>query len=822
MSGACSPFVKLFAAIGALLFFSACSTVNDTTVDDSTTPPLADPEPAPTPEPTGDDADATDDTTDDSDTSDDDDDSSSSDPTPTDPIDPVDPIDEDFDTVEYQSQSALDQIGALAAYEVGGDGADIIVGIIDSGIDVSNTEFEGRIHEESADLVIDGVVSDSDVRPGGPDLQDSDGHGTPVASIIGAARDDVGVHGVAPEAELLIFRADDETDDDSLLGAAVIEGVERSAVVGADVLNFSFGSDSAGVRGLFQAIFEFTRDNDIVVATAAGNEGEADPNASALGALDVTGDPTVIVVGSVDSSGNISGFSNQAGAAADIYLVAPGELIQTTYIGAAAGDTRFFSGTSAATPNVAGAAALIRQLWPALSASEVVDILFSSATDLGDVGTDTVYGRGLLNLEAAVEPLGDVTTGSISGVTTSTEDLTVGLPSGIGVSFVGMPKVVVFDSYNRDFRLDLSNVVQRSAPNSFDPQGILNPFERRSTAAHRINNRLTANFRLSSRENALTDFETHRTTRLVGAETAGKNTENILAMSLTQELAEGQRLTVSQGFSASAMDNATLPIRRSPFLSQSFFSDAFLSLSHNTVASRLKTNIAPNIDVDFLASHSDGDNLFSHQSAVSDGYPRRNRVINVRAGLGFHLQNLQLRIEQGVRQEIGAVLDAVFVGDTRASTVYAAVDGDWSPASNWRLKGRYAVGQTFASTDGLGDFVDRFSDVRATQFSLALARSDIFGKGDNLWIGASKPLEVQSGVIELILPTGYDYMTDTISYTHWSAPLGADPGQYDLEAGYRLSLGPYGSVDFNVIHQLLPAYDIQSSTALVLRSGFEF
>ncbi len=63
----------------------------------------------------------------------------------------------------------------------------------------------------------------------------------------------------------------------------------------------------------------------------------------------------------------------------------------------------------AGTPFVAGAAALLKQRFPLLTAKQIVDLMFATATDLGAPGTDAVYGRGLLNISAAMSPLGWIT-----------------------------------------------------------------------------------------------------------------------------------------------------------------------------------------------------------------------------------------------------------------------------------------------------------------------------------------------------------------------------------------------------------------------------
>jgi subtilisin family serine protease len=85
------------------------------------------------------------------------------------------------------------------------------------------------------------------------------------------------------------------------------------------------------------------------------------------------------------------------------YLVAPGTSIKSTYNN---GGYATMSGTSMAAPVVTGAAALLKSYWPKLTARQIGEIFLTTATDLGAKGVDVIYGRGLLNLEAALKPAG--------------------------------------------------------------------------------------------------------------------------------------------------------------------------------------------------------------------------------------------------------------------------------------------------------------------------------------------------------------------------------------------------------------------------------
>ncbi len=738
------------------------------------------------------------------------------------PPPPPPPSSGNFDTLEYRSQPGLELMNTLPAYDAGASGAGVIVSIIDTGIDVNNPEFQGRIHPQSADLVAPGIVSNSELRSGGPNLQDTDDHGTPVASIIGAARNGIGVHGVAPEAQLLIFRADDESADETLLGDAIVEGVIRSSDIGADVLNLSFGSDEAGARAEFASIFDFTKQHDIVTVTSAGNDAEADPDQSALGALDVAGAPATIIAGAADSVGNIASFSNRAGPAANIFLLAPGSLISTTFVGANSGETRRFSGTSAAAPHISGAAALIRHLWPQLTASEVVEILLDSATDLGAPGPDAIYGRGMLNVGAAVSPLGSITTSSIDGAVSTISDFGAQLSSPFGVGMTAISDIVVFDAYNRDFRTSIAGEVNAPPLDSFAIEAVFNPFDQYDYASKRINNMFSADMRLTSRDRSLTDYSSNITAAFSGVDARNDLVDETIAVALISEFGSGQSLTVAQGFTSTAVDRMILRTRQTPFLTQAAFTDAYLPEAKTAITAMMRSPITRRISADFLISYSYAFYPENFDALGDASLSPERQASAVRVGLSYDLPNAHFRIEQGLRQETGAILDATFGENTSAETLYGAVEGEWALSPKWQIKGRYAAGYTFAGTDGFGGLVDGFSNIISSQFSISVARLGIFNDADNLWIGVSQPLQIQSGYVRMTLPTGYNQFTDTLSFSTLASPLAPDDGRLDLEAGYRLHTSQLGSVDLNLIHQTFADSTMPDLTTLLLRSGFRF
>lgn len=295
-----------------------------------------------------------------------------------------------FNTPEYQNSPAATQAGAIAAYDKGATGKGVTIALIDSGFASATQPFAGRVHPLSRDMI------------GTRDLDGPNQHGTAVASIAGAARDDAGIHGVAFDATLLLLRADIEgtclpncTFDQTALANAFDYAVQNGARVIS--LSMSFVPMPASLA----AAIERATAAGVIVILPAGNDGFANPVASALTATTPQAHGLVIIAGASNSAGtDLAAFSNRAGSGAAVYLMAAGEGLQV-YGKNGALSTPTAYGTSLSAPAIAGAVALLIQAFPALTPHQIVNLLLNSATDTGAPGTDAVYGRGRLNLAAA-------------------------------------------------------------------------------------------------------------------------------------------------------------------------------------------------------------------------------------------------------------------------------------------------------------------------------------------------------------------------------------------------------------------------------------
>ncbi len=331
-------------------------------------------------------------------------------------------------------------------------GAGVRVGVLDTGIDLTHREFKGRI------LAAKSFVA------GEPSATDYNGHGTHVAGIIAAAADGYLTQGVAPGATLIPVKILGAGGSGSI--AAIGKGMSYAIGNGARILNLSLGW-TGGAAAV--ADFQSAVNKGALLVAAAGNSGGANPDWPARYAKETWARGQIIAVGSVNASNVISSFSNRAGDTLNFYLVAPGESIASTYKN---GQYAYMSGTSMATPFVSGAAALLMQYWPKLNANQISSILFKSATDLGAPGVDAIYGRGLLNLDAALRPLGTVSLPGSTGTKAVTATVVVasgGIYSAVKKAGLdGAFRTTVLDEFARDYSADFGSSVALAGPSIQD------------------------------------------------------------------------------------------------------------------------------------------------------------------------------------------------------------------------------------------------------------------------------------------------------------------------------------------------------------------
>ncbi|MCH9852441.1 MAG: S8 family serine peptidase [Alphaproteobacteria bacterium] len=160
-----------------------------------------------------------------------------------------------------------------------------------------------------------------------------------------------------------------------------------------------------------------------------------------------------ISVIAVDENNNITNFSNGCGITKNYCIAAPGyNVFGPTYTDTSGSSWGGVSGTSQAAPYVTGAIALLKQAFPSMDGAQIVTLIFDSATDLGEAGIDDVYGRGMLNLQAAFQPVGNVSavTANNKSFGASFNDTSLTLANHFGTQLHNI-EIGIRDNYERTF-----------------------------------------------------------------------------------------------------------------------------------------------------------------------------------------------------------------------------------------------------------------------------------------------------------------------------------------------------------------------------------
>lgn len=279
------------------------------------------------------------------------------------------------------------------AWDLTRGSSNVIVAVIDTGVNTAHPDLAGNIWVNSGEIPNNGIDDDAngyiDDRNGydfgynDPIPNDVNGHGTSCAGLVAAVQDNtIGVTGTAPFAKIMALKA--STDDGYFYDSANIGCYMYAAGNGAKVLSCSYFSDR--VSQAERDAIDYCWQRGILPVVAAGNANTITPYYP--GAYE-----NVLAVGATDQSDNKAGFSNY-GSWVDV--ASPGVSLRSTTAGG--GYTNGFGGTSGATPQVAGIAALILGARPNLTNAQLRSILEDTATALATDWTN----YGLVNAQKAV------------------------------------------------------------------------------------------------------------------------------------------------------------------------------------------------------------------------------------------------------------------------------------------------------------------------------------------------------------------------------------------------------------------------------------
>lgn len=279
----------------------------------------------------------------------------------------------------------ITRVTAPAAWSLGGSsayGAGVKVGYLDSGGDWNHPDllFAGGYS----------IVQGSSAQSAWLDnIASCKGHGTHIAGTIAGRNNTEGVVGVAPEAELYAIKVfQDVSGVCGSYTSSEIAGIDWASKNDIRVVSISIGGTSPSSS--YQSMISSATSKGMFVVAAAGNN-----NSTTL--TYPGGYQDVLSVGALTSSNTKSSYSNYG---PNLYISAPGDNIYSTMPGGTYGNK---SGTSMATPHVAGVVALLLARYPGITRAQLLARLEQGALDLGVVGRDNTTGWGLARAREAMD-----------------------------------------------------------------------------------------------------------------------------------------------------------------------------------------------------------------------------------------------------------------------------------------------------------------------------------------------------------------------------------------------------------------------------------
>ena len=380
---------------------------------------------------------------------------------------------------EYAANDALAYQNILSLNDYGYTGDGIRVSVVDSGIDASHQEFDGK--------TIYGV--DFALSPSSYD-EDENGHGTHVASIIAGERDTLGMRGMAYDATLYSYKMDNDGDSGleyASSDANIANIFNQHVTDNIHVSNNSWGS-STEINTLSEAYLRALLPNTITAMRAAQNNGTIIIYASGNDSQNQVGyfgglpyriaelADEWLVVASVDSAGTEAYYSNRCGVAYLFCVTAVGGDLTTVAGGVYGAETGTnngtnnnyvnLQGTSMATPHVSGLAAALMEKFPSLTPAQIVNRIKAGASYDGLTGRNgetasnsttatmqSIFGHGLINSTASSAVIGTLTyavgTNLTQSLDLSSQSMTLpsSLPANVQQQIL-KTKFAVFDSFD--------------------------------------------------------------------------------------------------------------------------------------------------------------------------------------------------------------------------------------------------------------------------------------------------------------------------------------------------------------------------------------
>ena len=633
-------------------------------------------------------------------------------------------------------------------------------------------------------------------------------HGTHIAGIIAGLRNGVGIQGVAYNADIVPIKLDLDMAQD-------IEYIPDAVSTGARIINLSIGPEvyvannstenstwwnNLKLDTYYSSILATaSKKNATALIFAAGNEKNAQSSIFSVAPLVDAAYKNllinVVALGSVENAeyhgssslektGDIASYSNRCGATASYCLAAPGGDSEKEYgilstglspEGESSYDMK--QGTSMAAPMVSGSLAVIMGAFPFLTTQQAVQILLDTATYIPPTTTEidnynslagdsnayaintvdgkynAIYGRGLVNLNAATDPIGlpkitfDTMATSANAVPISTSSAHIS--STMGKTLKALPEnLIVLDDYTRAYQMSTKNFVRT---------------ETRSDALRRSFRSFMAQDEKEVRTSDTLSFAFSK---------APSDKKSVQTGSMSMMMRLNKNVKMRLGFTEDTASFGGSYVGRSlqnPFMNmrQAFGADANVEFAKNWA---------------LMGSWYTGKNGFIDED-IFDKMSKHSRMQLVESGVAYKgFKDMTLGISGGIMDEEDSLFGTRGAGAFKtngAETRFVRVMANYQPTDKFRLSGSYTYGMTEANTvNSLMQFSSLTSD------SFALAAEYVPDEKQTFGIKMISPLRVRSGSATFNLPVARDMYEDRIYRETFTAGLKPTAREYDLSLFY--------------------------------------
>ncbi len=633
-------------------------------------------------------------------------------------------------------------------------------------------------------------------------------HGTHVAGIIAAMRNNTKMQGVAYNAEVIPVKLDLGMGESIKHIGDVITAYQDLKIMNLSIgpsddnANYYISSDlsvtkdhwnSLGPSGYMTNSFAPAKENNVALIFSAGNGDKNNkglPQSSIFSAaplVDSGYKNLLINVVSLGNDNKITSYSNRCGATAKYCLAAPGG-DYTNYIfstGLSSTNPSGYTGmigTSQAAPVVSGSLAVLMGAFPFLTTQQAVQILLDTAnyitptedeitaynalkptgweisvykeeTDASGRKYNSIYGRGLVDLNAATDPVGlpkisfDTTATSTNSVTAASSSAHIS-PLASNALKALPEKLIVLDDYSRPYQMSTKNFVRS---------------EKRSD-----------NFRRSFRSFMAQDekvVDSSDTLSFAFSE-APKDKQNVQTGSMSMMMRPHKKIKMRLAFTQDTLS----------------FGGSYVGRSQQNPFMNMRQAVGTDMGIQFAknwaltGSWYFGKNGFIDED-IFDKMAHQSRMQLIESGIAYQgIKNVTLGISGGIMDEEDSLFGTRGAGAFKtngAETRFVRVMANFQPTDKFRLSGAYTYGMTEANkTNTLMQFSKLTSD------SFSLAAEYMPDEKQTFGVKLVSPLRIRSGSTSFNLPVARDLYEDRIYRETYTASLKPTAREYDLSLFY--------------------------------------